>query len=694
MAINLGDNIKIQSNLPIDYRYFNNLVPYTSTGQVDSTIPEGERYIGLTVNINNVEYWYATGVTNSNLRLKINAGTLNAAANGLSLSGTSVILGGSALTTPTIIGDSRPVPVGIEYAGNYNATFTPNSLITKSYADLVATDVHPKMAVNVATTGQTTLSTNQLIDGTMTTDGMRILVKDQTNKTENGIYLASASTWTRSGDFDFAPSGETVQGDLIPVITGATNRNTLWVLVEPKNYTGSSQNVVFTLFGSPTLTAGVGINILGSTVSVDGSALAGSYIVWSGNKFNVNANSIVSGYTTLTQFGNYTGSTQPILNAALTGATNGLGLSGRNVKLGGTLSEDTTISGNAGSYNLSLSGLNKFAVGFDCGGIITDTSPITSGLTYAACYHSGYVKRSLVDKEYVDKKISGTTSGSSIYLLASPSTVEVGGMPASTPIYGCRIDKMLEKILVKYLVPSFSSFSVNTPSIVEVGETISGSKTFSWSFANVGNVSGGTMCISETVPYYLITGNTSISSPKTANISSKSFSVCGELQRWCGSAKNTQGAQFNSGYHTTTALFPYYWGIVNAPGAPGAGRPSAANIVSLINASSIGVHKLLGSSDNIAGGTAIDFNSTGSDYMWVAIPSTVSKKLKWCVTPSNCGFIDGTVNPGGHLFPDPALDGAMGCTVTSASPVWSTTYNIYISNKQSENADPMGFVYV
>jgi hypothetical protein len=268
-------------------------------------------------------------------------------------------------------------------------------------------------------------------------------------------------------------------------------------------------------------------------------------------------------------------------------------------------------------------------------------------------------------------------------------------MSPGTVLTGRGLDNILQEILVPYMSPSFSSFSANVSSPVEVGTTISGTKSFTWGFASASNVSGGTMCVIDVTLGSPLASNISITSPQSVAITSKTFTSCGQAQQWHGVAKNTHSGTFTSSNYTVSGLYPYYWGIVNAPGPSGAGRPTAANIVSLINTGSgVGTcNKMLVSSDNISGGNAIDFNSTGSDYMWVAIPSTVSKKLKWCVTPSNCGFVSGTVNPGGSLFPDPALDGAMGCTVTSASPVWSTTYNIYISNKQSENADPMGFVY-
>src|SRR5687767_2609021 len=44
-------------------------------------------------------------------------------------------------------------------------------------------------------------------------EGTRILVKDQADSTENGIYLASTSDWTRAKDFD--GNRDAVNGTLI-----------------------------------------------------------------------------------------------------------------------------------------------------------------------------------------------------------------------------------------------------------------------------------------------------------------------------------------------------------------------------------------------------------------------------------------------------------------------------------------------
>lgn len=68
MSIIFNDNIKINAGKPIDTRYLNSdNETFLSVSAVNFAIPIGERYIGLTVNINNVEYWYKDGVDDVDL---------------------------------------------------------------------------------------------------------------------------------------------------------------------------------------------------------------------------------------------------------------------------------------------------------------------------------------------------------------------------------------------------------------------------------------------------------------------------------------------------------------------------------------------------------------------------------------------------------------------------------------------------
>ena len=71
---------------------------------------------------------------------------------------------------------------------------------TKAYVDLLAAGLEWKEAAEVATVGSNiTLSGEQTIDG-VTTSASRVLVKDQTDATVNGIYLSSISGWSRTSD--------------------------------------------------------------------------------------------------------------------------------------------------------------------------------------------------------------------------------------------------------------------------------------------------------------------------------------------------------------------------------------------------------------------------------------------------------------------------------------------------------------
>jgi hypothetical protein len=99
---------------------------------------------------------------------------------------------------------------------------------TKGYVDATAQGLSIKNSVQYATT------TNILLDGTVTTiDGKtvttsdRVLVKDQTNKAENGIYIASTTgAWTRSLDMNLASE---IYGAFTFVETGTIYQSTGWV---------------------------------------------------------------------------------------------------------------------------------------------------------------------------------------------------------------------------------------------------------------------------------------------------------------------------------------------------------------------------------------------------------------------------------------------------------------------------------
>jgi hypothetical protein len=153
-------------------------------------------------------------------------------------------------------------------AGGFNVSnlaepVAPTDAATKNYVDNAVTGLTWKTAVLNATTANVTLSGEQTIDGILT-NASRILVKNQTNQTENGIYVTSAGAWARSSD---ANSGPELDSAAVFVQQGTTQGDTGWVQVTSNIVLGTS-NIVWQQFsGAGSYVGGVGIDITGNTIS-------------------------------------------------------------------------------------------------------------------------------------------------------------------------------------------------------------------------------------------------------------------------------------------------------------------------------------------------------------------------------------------------------------------------------------------
>jgi hypothetical protein len=88
-----------------------------------------------------------------------------------------------------------------------------------------------KAPVLAVSTANVTLSGEQTVGGVAVVDGDRVLLRAQTDATENGIYVVSETTWTRAKDFDGAR--DVVHGTLI--IALFDNGNGLFYQVVTEN---------------------------------------------------------------------------------------------------------------------------------------------------------------------------------------------------------------------------------------------------------------------------------------------------------------------------------------------------------------------------------------------------------------------------------------------------------------------------
>lgn len=99
---------------------------------------------------------------------------------------------------------------------------------TKAYVDGLFGGLDWKNSVRAATTANITLSGAQTIDGVSVIAGDRVLVKDQTTASTNGIYVAAAGAWARATDFDV--NAEVTAGAVIPVAEGTANGDKAFIL--------------------------------------------------------------------------------------------------------------------------------------------------------------------------------------------------------------------------------------------------------------------------------------------------------------------------------------------------------------------------------------------------------------------------------------------------------------------------------
>jgi hypothetical protein len=139
---------------------------------------------------------------------------------------------------------------------------------TKAYVDSVAQGLDVKESVHVATTANlASLSGLLTIDGHTIEAGQRVLVKNQSTASENGIYVSGSSTWSRADDFDGTPAVDT--GAFTFVEYGTVNGGTGWVLTTTGTITIGTTPLAFTQFsGGGTFTAGDALSLTGSEFDV------------------------------------------------------------------------------------------------------------------------------------------------------------------------------------------------------------------------------------------------------------------------------------------------------------------------------------------------------------------------------------------------------------------------------------------
>ena len=151
---------------------------------------------------------------------------------------------------------------------------TSGTLATQAYVDGVATGLDVKASVRAATTANITLSGTQTIDGVAVIAGNRVLVKNQSTASQNGIYVAAAGAWSRATDAD--TDAEVTSGLFTFVEEGTANADSGYILQTENPITVGTTALAFVQFsGAGQITAGAALTKTGNTldVAVDDSTI-------------------------------------------------------------------------------------------------------------------------------------------------------------------------------------------------------------------------------------------------------------------------------------------------------------------------------------------------------------------------------------------------------------------------------------
>jgi hypothetical protein len=179
--------------------------------------------------------------------------------------GNKLALAGGTMTGAIAMGTNKITGLGTPTDGTDAAT--------KSYVDTTVQGIDWKASVKAATTANLTLASDlengDTLDGVTLATGDRVLVKDQSTGSQNGIYVVKASgAPDRSTDAD--DGAEVTANFAVFVEQGTVNADSGFTLTNNGAVTIGTTALAFTQFtGLGQIIAGTGLDKTGNTLDID-----------------------------------------------------------------------------------------------------------------------------------------------------------------------------------------------------------------------------------------------------------------------------------------------------------------------------------------------------------------------------------------------------------------------------------------
>jgi hypothetical protein len=172
----------------------------------------------------------------------------------------------------TTIGATTPSTAAFTTATGSNAPVGNLDLTNKVYVDSAIVGISWKQPVVAGTLSTNiTLSGAQSIDGVSVVAGERVLVKNQTDQSQNGIYVAATGAWSRAPDAD---TWDDLVSALVFIESG-TQAGTAWYCpIQPGGTLGTTSITWSNFSIAGTYYAGTGLSLAANTFSITNTGVA------------------------------------------------------------------------------------------------------------------------------------------------------------------------------------------------------------------------------------------------------------------------------------------------------------------------------------------------------------------------------------------------------------------------------------
>jgi hypothetical protein len=257
-TLGVTGNLSVNTNkFTIDATTGNTAVAGTLSVTGASTLTGNVSVSGTLGVTGNTTFSGTVGIADD-LAVNTNKFTVDAQTGNTGVGGTFAVSGTSTFNSNVSLGTTNRIT---DLADPVN----PQDAATKSYVDAARSGLDVKQSVRAASTANLTLSGVQTVDGVSLVVGNRVLAKNQTTSSQNGVYVVAAGAWSRATDFD--EPYEVTAGVFFFVEEGTVNADAGFVITSDNPQVVGTDPLIFTQF------SGAGQIIAGDAITKTGNQL-------------------------------------------------------------------------------------------------------------------------------------------------------------------------------------------------------------------------------------------------------------------------------------------------------------------------------------------------------------------------------------------------------------------------------------